>query len=209
MQIILFDLMDTFLIDPFYRVLYELKFDETMQKDFTHWRNHSSFEEFERGEIAETEFFQRFYRNGMPEHLVKVLPDPKKLKKRMFRFIKFNTGLLEIVKDLSTNANLQLGIASNYSEWYCEVLRIRKEIELFFDFLFFSSEMGTRKPSAEYFEIINRSLLRSVSGLKSENIMFIDDRKKNVEQARKQGWYVCHFTNAVGLKAELLNFISK
>lgn len=60
--------------------------------------------------------------------------------------------------------------------------RVGIGLDSFFDQLFISSSMKMMKPSAEiYLESIRRT------GLKAEELLFIDDSPKNTEAARKAG----------------------
>jgi len=209
MRVILFDLMDTLVIDPYHRIAREFLSDRSVQRHFFHWKNQNAFEEFERGEISEPEFFERYYRDDMPQSVRELLPPPRKIRKRLFESVRFLPGLAEVVRELAERDDVRLGIASNYSEWYALVLKKRPEIEERFDYLFFSCEMGARKPDEEYYRIIFNSLNREHPGLTGGSILFIDDREKNIAPAREFGWRVHLITNAASLRTALDEFLAK
>ncbi|GEM_PF-1221391 len=184
-HLILFDLMDTVLADPFFPAIRSF-LDEEGIRQWAALRRPGIFEAFEKGEITEREYFRKFYDDRpVPSHM----PPVARIKKRMFKSVQFRPGMDEILKDLYHRDDLVLGIASNYSAWYHDVLEKRPELDSWFDFLFFSCEMGVRKPDNEYFEIIEQSVLeRSGKDGTPESIWFFDDRPANLKPARNRGW---------------------
>ncbi|MBU41704.1 MAG: hypothetical protein CMN76_00675 [Spirochaetaceae bacterium] len=183
-HLLLFDLMDTVVIDPFFPAIRSL-LDEEGIKQWASLRRPGIFEAFEKGEISESQYFRDFYRDGdLPDHM----PSVAKIKKRMFGSVRFRPGMKELLDDLLQRHDLILAIASNYSAWYHEVFRRRPELNRF-SYLFFSCEMGVRKPDADFFDIIERSVLDSLSpDVTLDSIWFFDDRPANLEPARERGW---------------------
>ena len=49
--------------------------------------------------------------------------------------------------------------------------------------------MGLKKPGIEIFNAVQKQL-----PFTPNNILFIDDRKDNIESAKKLGWNTCHAT---------------
>lgn len=184
--------MDTLVEDP-YHGLFAADFP---LREFLKWKDRTSFEEFERGEISEAEFFARYYVPGIPADVAARLPNPRKLKKRMFRSIRPLPGMPELLTDLSNDPKVQIGVASNYGEWYRQVLALRPEIERVAAFLFFSCELGARKPDARYFQIIEQSLSKQQASGESLRLFFVDDRKDNVQAAIACGWNGLQFSSA-------------
>ena len=206
MRIVLFDLMDTLVIDPYHRV-FEGVLAGPARRSFLRWINQSAFEQFERGEISEHEYFRVYYNSGLPDEERRLLPRPEKIKKQMFKYIKFTPGIDRIVKTLASRPDVRLGVASNYSEWYTEALARRGEIEELFDYLFFSCEMGTRKPAEDFYRIIFTALGRDWPELQEEDVIFIDDRECNLAPARARGWRTCLCTSADAVQSALADFL--
>lgn len=55
-----------------------------------------------------------------------------------------------------------------------------------FNYLFLSCDLGLEKPDLEVYKYVEK-----VSGFKSNEILFIDDNKNNIEAAKKMGWETC------------------
>lgn len=186
-KLVLFDLMDTLLVDPFFPVIHRMcRSDEEIK----HWsadRSPGMFEAFESGKISEAGYFRQFYRHNDHNWW-----RPEKIKKYMFRQIRFVEGMKELFEDVLKSGEVQTGIASNYSGWYSEVLRLRPEIEMA-DYLFFSCELGVRKPDSEFYRMIQDSV-----GIAPDQIIFIDDRLKNTKAAEKEGWGTFLFDGSSG-----------
>ncbi len=181
-HLLLFDLMDTVLVDPFFPAIRSF-LDEDGIREWASLRRPGIFEAFEKGEISEREYLRKFYGDEpLPDHM----PPVARLKKRMFGQVDFRPGMDELLQEFSHRDDLILGIASNYSAWYHDVLGKRPELNRWFDYFFFSCEMGVRKPDARYFEIIEESL--ATRTFQPENVWFFDDRPANLKPARQKGW---------------------
>ena len=103
---------------------------------------------------------------------------------------------------------MQIGIASNYSEWYENILDKLPKLKDC-DYLFFSCEMGVRKPERQYYEMIQQSILKADSGIsKSSQILFIDDRQINLEGARALSWQTHLMRNAYEVRQAIENFLA-
>lgn len=73
--------------------------------------------------------------------------------------------------------------------------RINEQVNLsMFDYVFLSYKMGYNKPNLESYEFIEKKL-----NVKAENILFIDDTKINIDNAKKRGWNTC---NAYGYELD-------
>lgn len=68
----------------------------------------------------------------------------------------------------------------------------------FFDYVLFSSEIGVQKPSKEAFQMMLDRL-----GESPENCLFIDDREKNIEAAKKLGFQVIHCSDIKFLENQI------
>ncbi|EKR92771.1 haloacid dehalogenase-like hydrolase [Leptospira santarosai str. CBC379] len=178
-----FDLMDTLIKDPFHSALYKMLPGGSREK-FAQGRERNAFLEFEKGLIEEEEFLERFY---LPEYRNGDLPDPRKIKECMFAKVRLISETVGIVKLLKANGN-KLVLASNYSVWYKELQKFSDMRDVFsqFDQLYFSCELGTRKPAEEYFQWIQ-------TDYPEMRYVLIDDNATNVEAAGYMGWDTFRF----------------
>ena len=75
-----------------------------------------------------------------------------------------------------------IGIFSNLCIFDEE--RIDKQLDLSkYDYVFLSFKMGLRKPEKEIYEMVQKEL-----PFEPQNILFIDDKKDNIDGAFKIGW---------------------
>ncbi|PJZ70327.1 dehalogenase [Leptospira perolatii] len=178
-----FDLMDTLIGDPFHGALTKI-LSSDQREAFLKGRERQAFLEFEKGEITEEEFFTRFY---LPEFRDKNLPDPRKIKEEMFSNVVPISESIQIASALKKKG-FQVILASNYSVWYREVLKAPVIGELLhsMDRLYFSCEMGVRKPAQEYFQWIEVDF-------PEREYVFIDDNATNVEVAGYMHWNTFQF----------------
>lgn len=105
--------------------------------------------------------------------------------------------VFELIKILKQKGFL-IGLLSNTEKPIVEFL----EQEDFFDFdvFVYSCEIGQIKPNPAIYEEMLKKL-----DLESNEIIFIDDLKENVEGAKKIGIQTIQFTNVNDLREELLN----
>ncbi len=208
MKLILFDMMDTLVREPYPLVVRDLLANLASQENshknsdknsheslyenffekFLKVKNRSAAHAFERGEISQREYFRDFYLEDISEAMYLVLPRPEKVKKMLFRQLTYLPGMQNLLENLQRRPNLLTGIASNYSEWYKIILQKLPKLQNC-DYLFFSCELGYRKPQAEYYQSINQALLQETTKIQSpQDILFIDDRKVNINGAKKANW---------------------
>ncbi len=192
---LLFDLMDTVVVDPYHRLIADLLPEGMSFEEWRTWRDRSAFEQFERGEIDEGVYMKRFYLPGIPSAVRKRLTDPEILKERLYERIDFIPGIQGVLGQVSSACTLALG--SNYGLWYREVLRLRPELTNMFGVRFFSCELGVRKPEHGYYEQV-------AARLGADEIAFIDDRSENLVVPASMGWKCHKFRDAETL-AEWLN----
>lgn len=120
--------------------------------------------------------------------MLERFPRPEKVRKELFRQLRYIDGIPELLAELQARDDVRTGIASNYAEWYVEILKRLPRIHEGMDYLFFSCEMGLRKPDAGYYETIETALRKQHPELRPEQMFFTDDRQINVDAARERGW---------------------
>ncbi len=171
--ILIFDLMNTLLDDPFFCNFYN-KLTETQKKNWSINTNHEAYILFEEGKILESEYFNTTYKENPKKY---GLVSPQRMKKLMLKEIYFLPGIPELISKIKKK-NFILILASNYSIWYQEIFEKRKELNDWFDLIFFSCEMGIRKPKKEFFLII-QSCIETYYPNKS--ILYFDDHYQNIQ----------------------------
>ena len=139
------------------------------------------FDAWERGEISRHEFYQ-----GVKKHLKNFASLPSirsawnamllELPRENFKFVQQLKGSHQLFLVSNTNAVHIEAIKQNMG-----VFRYHQFLNLF-DEVFYSFEMGTRKPEAKFFEIALKQ-----SGFNPEECLLIDDNETNIEQAKKMG----------------------
>lgn len=110
----------------------------------------------------------------------KTYKDFIKIYKKIFDKVDYHKEVAHYEVSLKNKCNI--GILSNINIFDKE--RLDKEVNLSkYDYVFLSFELGIKKPDIEIFNIVQNKLPFS-----KKDILFIDDRKDNIESAKKVGW---------------------
>ncbi len=206
MRVLLFDMMDTLLCEPYFGAMERLLADQERRAAFFEWRERAAFYEFEEGRISEAEYFRRFYKSSTPPEIRASLPRPERVKKEILRNLSYRSGVVELLSELRRRPDLKLGLASNYGEWYRDILRKKSALAL--DYLFFSCELAVRKPEAAYYAKIQAALQSRRPGLEPADIFFADDREENVAAAELIGWRAAWIRSEADLPAAVAGFLA-
>lgn len=190
-RVILWDLMDTLIRDPFYThvpAFFGLSFDELIAQ-----KHGSAWGEFELGRIDEAELFARFFRDGRAF-------DGQALKQCMIDNAHWIDGIPGLLEELRARG-VPMHVLSNYSCWYRDYdarLGVSRLVQL----SFVSCHSGHRKPSARAFLGACEQL-----GVAPAECLFVDDRSSNVQAAEALGMPALHFEGDVArLRAQLVDF---
>jgi len=187
-QIVLWDLMDTLVHDPFFTHMaahFGLSFEELLrQKHPTAWRD------FELGAIDEDGLYRSFFADG------RAIDGPG-LKRTMLQAYAWIDGVPELLRELA-GRGVAMHLLSNYPPWYaplCERLGVPELVAP----SFVSCRTGVRKPDPEAYLGAARAL-----GVSPSECLFVDDREPNVRAARELGMPALRFDGDVAaLRAEL------
>ena len=116
-----------------------------------------------------------------------------KLYKEIFDKIDYYKDVADY--EVSLKNRCYIGILSDLTIFDKE--RLNKQVNLSnYDYVFLSFEIGLKKPEIDIFKKVQSQL-----PFKPENILFIDDRKDNVETASKIGWETLQ---ATGLELNII-----
>ena len=93
-----------------------------------------------------------------------------------------------------------LAVLSNIIKPHREYVLKRYPVQELFDYLFFSCDIGMRKPDTKIYNFALEKM-----NIKPNEALFIDDYRKNVDAAGSLGINSIHFTSAAELKERLNN----
>jgi HAD superfamily hydrolase (TIGR01509 family) len=187
-RIILWDLMDTLVSDPFFRHMPEffgLTLDELIQQ-----KHPTAWVEFERGEIDEAQLAAKFFKDGRAF-------DMAAFKEHIASGYAWIDGMHELVRELHARG-VPMHLLSNYPEWY-RLCTDRLDLTRYVEPTFVSCNTGLRKPDREAYLGPCRAL-----GVPAQACLFVDDREKNCAAAREAGMPAFRFQRDVAaLRREL------
>lgn len=135
---------------------------------------------YERGEVTTPDFIQEYMRR-LPDVGEEII---RKTWNSML--LDFPVTRLEFLKKLAAENKYNLVLLSNTNElhidWVKNNIPFWDEFRNCFDGVYFSYEIGTRKPDADIYEYVLHQ-----QNIKAEEALFIDDTVKNTEGAAKLG----------------------
>ncbi|XP_051138416.1 flavin mononucleotide hydrolase 1, chloroplatic [Andrographis paniculata] len=187
LPILLFDIMDTLVRDPFYDDI--PAFFGMSMKELLECKHPTAWIEFEKGHINEMELAQIFFKDGRPIDLEGL----KSCMRQGYSYIKGVEGLLVDLK----SSGYEMHTATNYPIWY-EIIEEKLKLSTYISWTFCSCIMGKRKPDPEFYTDILKHLK-----VDPACCVFIDDRAKNVDAAADAGFIGIQFNDADSLREDL------
>ena len=209
--VILFDVMDTLVDDPFYKRMpayFSLTFDQLLSL-----KHPTAWVDFESARITEDEFFSIFFKDKRPidkeDFVQRVLLDHYEIL----------PGMDPLLQSLNEQG-YDMRAFSNYPVWY-EYVEQACGLSRYLEWEFVSckgllAEHGLRKPAIESFEVVWAAVqgletngeLQNTQGTapslrKNKRVLFVDDRPANVEAATRVGMEGILFEGADSLKTQL------
>jgi HAD superfamily hydrolase (TIGR01509 family) len=187
--VILWDIMDTLVRDPFFTHMPEF-FGSSFQGLIQRLQP-GTWVEFELGKLDELEFYARFFRDGSAI-------DGPGLKQCMAQAYSWIDGMPELLMELR-KSKVRMCALSNYPEWY-QLVEERLALSEYLELAFISCRTGFRKPAPEAF-------LHACKQLETppEQCLLVDDRKQNCEAASKVGLHCLHFDGSIPRLREALS----
>jgi putative hydrolase of the HAD superfamily len=104
----------------------------------------------------------------------------------MFEQSKPHENMLQMLKEFKEKYSLQIGVLSNEGEELTHY-RVEKFLSKNIDFFCVSAFVGMRKPDPAIFH-----LMREIAQKKTDEIVYIDDRKEFAQIAKQMGFYAIH-----------------
>ncbi|KAI3918958.1 hypothetical protein MKW98_017406 [Papaver atlanticum] len=188
LPILLFDVMDTLVRDPFYHdipAFFSMTFQELID-----CKHPTAWVDFEKGLINEVELAKVFFKDGRSFDL-------DGLKNCMKSGFSYLDGVEALLSNLKQNS-YEIHAFTNYPVWY-NMIEDKLKLSNYLSWTFCSCAIGKRKPEADsYLEV-----LRQLEVEQPDNCIFIDDRMVNVEAAKNAGIIGIQFKGAVALQEEL------
>ncbi len=153
------------------------------------------FQKLESGEISEDQFHNEL------NHCAGLNLSPEEIRKAWnAMLLSFREKSLEFLEQIRSKYKIYLLSNTNYihinsfRETFQQKKRT-KSFEEYFDKVFYSCEIGLRKPNANCYDWVIKDLK-----IDAAKTLFIDDSLPNIEAAKKEGWQTIHLLQ--GMKIE-------
>ena len=174
-RIILFDVMDTLVIDPFFTGVHTVLGCDSMQELFKAKRP-ETYESFEKGLITEDELWAKYFADDRAVDVAAV-------RKHFIDGYDYIKGMRSLLGEIKRIGGVECFAFSNYGTLYKEI-EAKLGLSRFLDWRFVSCEMGLRKPDPEAFEYVVKDLGCDVA---RDVVCFVDDSKTNVAAGNAAG----------------------
>jgi len=177
-KIVLWDVMDTLVVDPFREVMPEF-FGLTLE-GLIAAKHPTAWVRFERAELDEKSFLATFFKDGRSF-------DHEGFKARVRAAYAWVPGMEDVVRSLAERG-VGMHALSNYPAWYTWIDE-RLGLSRYLSWSFVSCHTGVRKPDRAAYE-------KAIAQLECapEDCVFIDDRAQNCDAARAVGMQAIEFT---------------
>lgn len=187
LPILLFDVMDTLVRDPFYDDI--PSFFRMSMAELLECKHPTTWIEFEKGSIDELELARAFFKDGRSFDL-------EGLKNCMKSGYSYLEGVEELLHALKENG-YEIHAFTNYPVWY-QIIEEKLKLSTYLSWTFCSCIFGKRKPEADFYEEVLKHL-----NVEPGNCIFIDDRMKNIEAAIEAGFKGLRFKGVDLLRKDL------
>ncbi|KAL8253331.1 hypothetical protein R6Q59_037024 [Mikania micrantha] len=187
LPVLLFDIMDTIVRDPFYHDI--PAFFGMSMKELLECKHPTAWIDFEKGHIDEMELARIFFKDG--RHF-----DLEGLKSCIYQGYSYIEGVEELLSTLKDNG-YEMHAFTNYPIWY-RMIEDKLKLSSYLSWTFCSCIIGKRKPDPQFYSKVLQHL-----DTDPQNCVFIDDRMKNVEAAKEAGINGIHFKNVALLLRDL------
>ncbi|XP_016476825.2 flavin mononucleotide hydrolase 1, chloroplatic-like [Nicotiana tabacum] len=187
LPILLFDVMDTIVRDPFYHDI--PAFFRMPMKELLECKHPTAWIEFEKGLITEDELAMKFFKDGRSFDLEGL----KNCLRSACSYIEGVEGLLNSLKE----NGYEIHAFTNFPIWY-QIIEDKLKLSNYLSWTFRSCVFGKRKPDPEFYLEVVKHL-----NVEASNCVFIDDRMRNVEAAVEIGLKGLRFKNVDLLRKDL------
>lgn len=185
--VLLLDVMDTLVHDPFYAEVLEF-FDMDLESLFA-IKSKDAWVRFELGELDEAELVDCYFTDGRKLDLAG-------LRACMSEAYRFLPGIEALLGELR-EAGIEMHALSNYPVWW-ELIEARLCVSRYLSWTFVSCRTGVRKPDPRAYLGAAEALGRPL-----DELLFVDDRAKNCAGAEAVGMDAIRFEGAASLRQAL------
>lgn len=187
MKILLLDVMDTLVRDPFWKMpgFFDMSFEELIAVIHP-----TAWPEFEKGRIDEETFLGTLFADGRDYDRAGLCA----LIEEHYAYLEGIESLLGELQD----AGVAMHALSNYPSWWKRI-EAKLELSRYLEWSFVSCMTGYRKPHPGAYLGAARTL-----GVPPSGCLFVDDRERNVAAARAAGMPGLRFESASQLRGALV-----
>jgi len=185
--ILLFDVMDTLVFEPYFTVLPRF-FGLTLEQ-LREQRHPTSWIDFEYGRLSEEEYFECYFADGR-----KV--DGEALRRAVLDSYDWLDGMETLLADLHA-AGFEIHALSNYPVWY-RMIEEKLQLSRYLQWTFVSCLTGIRKPDPQAY--LSAAEHRQVS---PSQLLLVDDRQVNIDAALATGLDAILMQDARQVRREL------
>jgi len=192
-KLVLWDVMDTLIADPFFRGMHKSVFDcESLAQLFAE-KDESAFINFELGAIDEAECMRTYFADRRPV-------DVERVRTHLRTNYAWMDGMRDLCAELRS-AGTPMALFSNYPSPWAKLLDETCDVSTVVGpWAFVSGDAGVRKPHPDAY----RKALAAVGREDTpESVLFIDDSPTNCAAAREMGIASLRFEGVVPLRAAL------
>ncbi|HZG43768.1 MAG TPA: HAD-IA family hydrolase [Longimicrobium sp.] len=170
-------------------------------EDGRHWRTSLEEDLGVASDALHEHFFAPCWENvvlgraGLMEDLVpalqKIAPHVSPAEFVSYWFERDSRIVAPLLAELSwaRSRGVRVYLATNQEHLRASYLMDTVGLASHVDGIFYSAQLGTRKPQLEFFAAVQAAV-----GLRADDLLLIDDSRQNVEAARKAGWQALHWT---------------
>lgn len=152
-------------------------------------------------EIIQSAYLEASLGKISPDDFWKQVDVASELEDEFLSRHTLNPGVTELMS-LAKDLGISVWCLSNDVGRWSEKLRNNLGIENFLSGSIISGDVGVRKPDKEIYEILIYSI-----GCRADDILFVDDREKNVIASREAGIETVMFNSETGF-SDVKNWIS-
>jgi HAD superfamily hydrolase (TIGR01509 family) len=186
--VIFFDVMDTLVHNPFFEEI--PTFFGMTHAELVGIKHPTSWVEFERGEIPETEYLRRMFADERQFDASAFLAAVRD----GYRWIEGMEALLTQLQD----CGIEMHTLSNYPVWYRDIEE-KLKLSRYLKWTFVSCLTGVQKPRAKAYHTAAAAVGRPPAAC-----LLIDDHRENCEASECAGMPAIPFRAAADLRNELL-----
>lgn len=92
------------------------------------------------------------------------------------------SDMVSLINILASDSRFHIGVLSTLCEMDLELLKANFSVDKL-DYRFFSFNLGVQKPDVRIYDMVE-----VITGYSKNDILFIDDRRENIKEAKSQGW---------------------